>query len=124
VDPNVQRKTERAAQTETFEAIGREWLAHRAKTTATITQQKATWLREQIFAEMAVGPFARLPPPSCCRRYGRSKLVVTKALKRAKQKCGQVFRYAIATGRAERDISSDLRGSVGAGSLEEPCRPH
>jgi hypothetical protein len=42
VDPNVQRKTERAAQTETFEAIGREWLAHRPKTTAAITQQKAT----------------------------------------------------------------------------------
>jgi integrase len=31
---------------------------------------------------------------------------------RAKQKCGQVFRYAIATGRAERDISADLRGAL------------
>jgi integrase len=31
---------------------------------------------------------------------------------RAKQKCGQIFRYAIATGRAERDISADLRGAL------------
>ena len=31
---------------------------------------------------------------------------------RAKQRCGQVFRYAIATGRAERDISADLRGAL------------
>jgi hypothetical protein len=28
------------------------------------------------------------------------------------QNCGQVFRYAIATGRAERDISADLRGAL------------
>jgi integrase len=31
---------------------------------------------------------------------------------RAKQRCGQVFRFAIATGRAERDISADLRGAL------------
>lgn len=28
------------------------------------------------------------------------------------QICGQIFRYAIATGRAERDISADLRGAL------------
>ncbi len=28
------------------------------------------------------------------------------------QTCGQVFRYAIVTGRAERDISADLRGAL------------
>jgi len=31
---------------------------------------------------------------------------------RALQICGQIFRYAIATGKAERDISSDLRGAL------------
>ena len=31
---------------------------------------------------------------------------------RAKQRCGQIFRYAIATGRAERDITADLRGAL------------
>jgi hypothetical protein len=31
---------------------------------------------------------------------------------RATQRCGQVFRFAIATGRAERDISVDLRGAL------------
>jgi integrase len=31
---------------------------------------------------------------------------------RALQNCGQVFRYAIATGRAERDVSADLRGAL------------
>ena len=31
---------------------------------------------------------------------------------RVKQNCGQVFRYAVATGRAERDPSQDLRGAI------------
>jgi len=31
---------------------------------------------------------------------------------RAKQRCGQVFRYAIATGRAVHDITADLRGAL------------
>lgn len=76
VDPNVQRKTERAAQTETFEAIGREWLAHRAKTTAAITQQKATWLLEQIFAEIGGRPIREVAAPELLWRHcGRSKPV-------------------------------------------------
>ena len=35
-----------------------------------------------------------------------------KTAHRALQICGQVFRYAIATGRIERDITPDLRGSL------------
>ena len=31
---------------------------------------------------------------------------------RAQQNCGQVFRYAVATGRAERDPTADLRGAL------------
>ena len=31
---------------------------------------------------------------------------------RALGNCGQVFRYAVATGRAERDPSGDLRGAL------------
>ncbi|HVM97584.1 MAG TPA: hypothetical protein VMT89_14415, partial [Candidatus Acidoferrales bacterium] len=31
---------------------------------------------------------------------------------RAMQNSGQVFRYAVATGRAERDPTTDLRGSL------------
>jgi hypothetical protein len=26
--------------------------------------------------------------------------------------CGNIYRYAVATGRAERDVSSDLRGAL------------
>jgi integrase len=113
VDPNVQRKTERAASTETFEAVGREWLAHRAKTTAAITQQKATWLLEQIFAEIGSRPIREVSAPELLAALRKIEARGHhESAHRAKQKCGQLFRYAIATGRAERDISSDLRGAL------------
>jgi integrase len=113
VDPNVQRKTERAASTETFEAIGREWLAHRAKTTAAITQQKATWLLEQIFDDIGSRPIREVAAPELLAALKKIEARGHhESAHRAKQKCGQVFRYAIATGRAERDISSDLRGAL------------
>ena len=47
---------------------------------------------------------------------------------RAIQNCGQVFRYAVATGRAERDPIGDLRGALPApkekhhASIVEPKR--
>src|SRR5262249_34292731 len=104
---------ERAASTETFEAIGREWLAHRAKTTAAITQQKATWLLEQIFAEIGSRPIREVAAPELLAALRKIEARGHhESAHRAKKKCGQVFRYAIATGRAERDISSDLRGAL------------
>ncbi|MGH8137868.1 MAG: tyrosine-type recombinase/integrase [Steroidobacteraceae bacterium] len=113
MDPNVQRKTERAASTETFEAIGREWLTQRAKTTAVITQQKATWLLEQIFSEIGSRPIRDVAAPELLAAMRKIEARGHhESAHRAKQKCGQVFRYAIATGRAERDVSADLRGAL------------
>ena len=37
---------------------------------------------------------------------------VLETAHRVLQNCGQVFRYAVATGRAERDLSADLRGAL------------
>ena len=41
VDPSAQRKSNQLAQGETFEALAREWLEHRAKSSAAVTMQKA-----------------------------------------------------------------------------------
>ena len=41
---------------------------------------------------------------------------------RARGICGQVFRYAVATGRCERDPSSDLRGALPPVKGEALCR--
>lgn len=65
------RKTDRTAQAETFQAIAREWLAHRAKTTAAITQQKATWLLEQILSEIGSRPIRELTARAAYNRAQR-----------------------------------------------------
>jgi integrase len=84
-----------------------------AKTTAAVTQQKATWLLEQIFAEIGTRPIRDVTAPELLAALRKiESRGHHESAHRAKQKCGQVFRYAIATGRAERDISSDLRGAL------------
>ncbi len=40
---------------------------------------------------------------------------------RVHQNCGQVFRYAIATGHAERDPSSDLKGAIPPAKKKHPA---
>jgi integrase len=46
---------------------------------------------------------------------------------RVKQLCGQVFRFAVATGLAERDVTVDLKGALASAptshfaAITEPC---
>jgi hypothetical protein len=113
VDASAQRKTNQLAQGETFEVIAREWLAHRAKTSAAVTMQKAQWLLEMLFLRIGRRPIREVTPPELLAALRKIEARGHhETAHRAKQKCGQVFRYAIATGRAEWDISADLRGAL------------
>jgi hypothetical protein len=81
----------------------------RAKTTAATTQQKALWLLEMLFPPIGKRPIREVTPPELLEALRKIEAKGFHATAhRAKQKCGQIFRYAIATGRAERDISADL----------------
>jgi hypothetical protein len=63
VDPSAQRKITEESKAETFEAIAREWIAMRAKTTAAVTQQKALWLLEMLFPRIGKRPIREVTPP-------------------------------------------------------------
>ena len=113
VDPSVHRKIAEESRAETFEVIAREWLAMRAKTTAAVTQSKALWLMEMLFPHIGRRPIREVTPPELLAALRKIEARGHhESAHRAKQKCGQIFRYAIATGRAERDISADLRGAL------------
>lgn len=66
-----------------------------------------------VFPWIGSTPISQIKSPdllACLRRVeGRGKLGTAH---RALQVCGRVFRYAVATGRAERDPSGDLRGAL------------
>lgn len=113
IDPSARRKSDQQAKSETFEAIAREWLEMRAKTSAAITMQKARWLLEMVFPRIGKRPVREITAPELLAALRKiESRGHHETAHRAKQKCGQVFRYAIVTGRAERDITADLRGAL------------
>jgi integrase len=118
IDPSQARKEQRLAQINqaatTFEAVTREWFA---KQIATLNPAHAARVMSRferdIFPWIGNRPIAEITAPELLAVLHRiESRGVQETAKRALVGCGQVFRYAIATGRAERDLSSDLRGAL------------
>ena len=118
VDPNVHRKAHRAAAVEraanSFEVIAREWHAKYSPTwTADHAARILRRLEADVFPWIGGRPIAEINAPELLtvlrRIEGRGAL---ETAHRAHQNSGQVFRYAVATGRAQRDPSGDLRGAL------------
>jgi integrase len=123
VDPNDTKKAQKAAgtqETETFEIIAREWFAKFSPTMAA-SHAKTIIRRLELFVfpwlgNKAVKSISAPDLLSALRRIEAKGALETAH--RVKQVCGQVFRYAIATGRAERDPSGDLRGALPPASVK------
>ena len=70
-------------------------------------------LERNIFPWLGKQPISDIKPKDileCLRRIENRGTIETAH--RTLQICGQVFRYAVATGRTERDITPDLRGAL------------
>jgi integrase len=118
VDPGENRKVQKAAKVErsanSFEAIAREWFAKHSPGWATSHADKIIQrLEKDVFPWLGGRPIAEINAPellTVLRRVEARGALDTAH--RAQQNCGQIFRYAVATGRAERDPSVDLRGAL------------
>ncbi len=117
-DPGPARKVQKSIQIEqtenSFEAIAREWHGKYSSNWADSYAKKIIRRFElYIFPWLGTRPINEITPPELLAvlRRVESKGILETA-HRTQQNCGQVFRYAIATGRAERDPSSDLRGTL------------
>src|SRR5262249_1280996 len=76
-------------------------------------------LEADIFPQIGSRPVAEIEAPELLEALRKvEKRGVIETARRLRQICGQVFRYAVATGRARRDPSADLRGA-----LKLPGRP-
>jgi len=117
IDPGFVRKSQKQSETEekdTFEVIAREW-HERFKSTwsqghaATIMDR----MERDLFPWIGKRPIAEIKAlellASMRRVESRGAL---ETAHRIRTIGGQVFRYAVATGRAERDISADLKGAL------------
>jgi len=120
IDPGIERKVQKAATVEragnSFEAIAREWFARHAPGWAKTHADKIiARLEKDVFPWMGGRAIADLKAPdvlAVLRRVEARGALDTAH--RVHQNCGQVFRYAVATGRADRDVSADLRGALPA----------
>ena len=97
-----------------FEFIAREWFVKYSPNWVKSHSDKIMqrFVRD-IFPWVGNKPITDVTPPvllSVIRRIEERGALETAH--RALSNCGQVFRYAIATGRAERDSSQDLKGAL------------
>jgi integrase len=118
LDPSAARqaaKREASARvTNSFEAVAREWYAKRAHTwVASHAADILRRLESNLFPVIGATPIAELTAPALLSALRRIEHRGAHDLAhRVLQVSGQVLRYGIATGRCERDLSSDLRGAL------------
>lgn len=118
IDPGEQRKAAKLTLHEnasnSFELVAREWFAKQSKIWASSHSDKIKlrmekdlfpWLGHRPISEITAAEFL-----SCLRRVESRGAV--ESSHRILQNCGQIMRYAIATGRAERNPADDLRGAL------------
>ena len=114
IDPALAKRTERDGRAITFASIAAEWMARQPFSAK--TRAKADWMLDDlILPHLGTRSINALTAPeilAVLRRIesrGRHETA-----HRTKWRIGQIIRYAVATGRAERDPTADLRGALTA----------
>jgi len=125
VDPSLVKKAQQVslseAHTNNFEAIAREWFATKMQDKSDSHKDRTLRaLKRDLFPHLGALPIGDITPPMLLAvlRKIESRGAVETA-HRAKQTAGQIFRFAVSSGRAERDPSSDLTGA-----LKPPKKKH
>lgn len=118
IDPSHQRKIDmakaRIAENDSFKSVAVEWIAKNEREgMAEITLSKIRWLLDKAYPKIGNRPIAQIT--------AHEVLVVLRSVeatgryesaRRMRSVLGRVFRYAVATTRAERDPTGDLRGAL------------
>jgi integrase len=118
IDPGENKKAIKMAgesrAANSFEVVAREWHGKFSPGwAATHSSKIIRRLEVEIFPWIGARPIAEITAPellACIRRIESRGILETAH--RTLQHCGQVFRYAVQTGRADRDPSADLRGAI------------
>jgi integrase len=114
IDPSARKKAERMADANTFEGIAREWLElQRHGLSEKTFLRKLGWLEDFLFPYLGRHPIAKITAPDLLAALKRIEARgFHETAHRARSTASNVLRYAVASGRAERDISVDLRGAL------------
>jgi integrase len=115
IDPSVQRKADKhAGKDNSFRAVAKEVITKLEREgRAQATLDKTRWLLSFAYPAFGDRPVAEITARDLLALLqeieGRDRY---ETARRLRSTCGRVFRHAVATGRAERDPSMDLRGAL------------
>lgn len=115
-DPAMQKKIKKlelfTKHENNFENLGREW--HQQKLHTWRPEHAATILKRlevNIFSQIGKRPIKDITPPELLAAVRKLEDEGKRDLAhRMMQHCGQIFRYAVATGRADLDLTQHLKG--------------
>lgn len=109
-----QKKQARFKQTQTFELVATEWYEYNLSTwSPNHAKHILSRLKQNVFSEIGNYPIAKVTIQdllACLRKVEERE--ANEMARRILQMMGQVMRYAVITGRAERDITVDLKGAL------------
>ncbi|MGC8733223.1 MAG: tyrosine-type recombinase/integrase [Halothiobacillaceae bacterium] len=122
MDPSEARKASRVSKSgedglpvDAFQNVAKDWLkrVHEPKVSVGHAERTRLRLEQNLYPWLGARSIGTITPPElleCLRRVAARGALETAH--RVKQAAGQVFRYGIAIGACERDITADLRDAL------------
>ncbi len=118
IDPSAHKQAAKAAtakeRANTLEAIAREWYqVNESSWVPTYSVKILSRLERLVFPYLGSRPIAEIAAPEMLEVLRRIEATgAVESAHRTRNYCSQIFRYAIATGRAERNPAQDLLGTL------------
>ncbi|MBB6522293.1 tyrosine-type recombinase/integrase [Pseudoteredinibacter isoporae] len=118
VDPSLAKKIKKAerqvAIENSLESIAKEWHQQQAKSWSEGYSNKVLRsLEHNLFPFLGSLPISDITPPQLLSVFRKVEARgAVESAHRLKQTTGQIYRYGVATGRTERDITQDLKGAI------------
>ena len=118
VDPSAHKQATKAAtasqRANTFEAVAREWYqVNESSWVPTYSIKILSRLERLVFPYLGNRPIADIAAPEMLETLRRIEATgAVESAHRTRNYCSQIFRYAIATGRAERNPAQELLGTL------------
>jgi hypothetical protein len=114
IDPSAKRQAERNAQADTFEAIALEWLnLHRASWAAETISILQARVKSYLLPYLGRRPISAITAQELLgvlrRVEARGR---NETAHRVRSLAGRIFRFAVATGRAQHDVAADLKDAL------------
>ena len=112
IDPMLDRKIKKIANTENcFKAIALEWYGkHLASKSENYKNRVINMLERDLFPWLGDRVISEIKPSELLIALRRIESRSIQTAHKALQTCGQIFRYAVATDRAELDITPSFKG--------------